>query len=164
MISTTNKIKNYGFIFAVCAAFLYALSALVGKKITDEFSSPMVASAFSILFGLLATGSVFFGTVNREARSLAGRSWILISLSGCASALGVSGWYLALNITPVVVVALMGPSSDIKHPGRPRHGTQCSTKHWICADRAETWIVEFLSSIAFITLFLRHVGIRVQHE
>ena len=105
MISTTNKIKYYGFIFAVCAAFLYALSALVVKKITDDFSSPMVASAFSILFGLLATGSVFFGTVNREARSLAGRSWILISLSGCASALGVSGWYLALNITPVVVVA-----------------------------------------------------------
>ena len=105
MISTTNKIKYYGFIFAVCAAFLYALSALVGKKITDDFSSPMFASAFSILFGLLATGSVFFGTVNREARSLAGRSWILISLSGCASALGVSGWYLALNITPVVVVA-----------------------------------------------------------
>ena len=105
MISTTNKIKYYGFIFAVCASFLYALSALVGKKITDDFSSPMVASAFSILFGLLATGSVFFGTVNREARSLAGRSWILISLSGCASALGVSGWYLALNITPVVVVA-----------------------------------------------------------
>ena len=105
MISTTNKIKYYGFIFAVCAAFFYALSALVGKKITDDFSSPMVASAFSILFGLLATGSVFFGTVNREARSLAGRSWILISLSGCASALGVSGWYLALNITPVVVVA-----------------------------------------------------------
>ena len=105
MISTTNKIKYYGFIFAVCAAFLYGLSALVCKKITDDFSSPMVASAFSILFGLLATGSVFFGTVNREARSLAGRSWILISLSGCASALGVSGWYLALNITQVVVVA-----------------------------------------------------------
>ena len=51
------------------------------------------------------SGSVFFGTVNKEARSLARRSWILVGLSGCASALGVSGWYLALNITPVVVVA-----------------------------------------------------------
>ncbi|MEC7835520.1 MAG: EamA family transporter [Chloroflexota bacterium] len=105
MIGTTNKIRYYGFAFAVCAAFLYALSALVGKKITDDFSSPMVASAFSILFGLVATGSVFFGTVNEEARNLAGRSWVLIGLSGCASALGVTGWYLALNITPVVVVA-----------------------------------------------------------
>ena len=105
MIGTNNKIRYYGFTFAVCAAFLYALSALVGKKITDDFSSPMVASAFSILFGLVATGSVFFGTVNKEARNLAGRSWVLIGLSGCASALGVTGWYLALNITPVVVVA-----------------------------------------------------------
>tara|TARA_B100001123_G_scaffold71406_1_gene80072 strand:- start:469 stop:927 length:459 start_codon:yes stop_codon:yes gene_type:complete len=105
MIGTNNKIRYYGFTFAVCAAFLYALSALVGKKITDDFSSPMVASAFSILFGLVATGSVFFRTVNKEARNLAGRSWVLIGLSGCASALGVTGWYLALNITPVVVVA-----------------------------------------------------------
>ena len=105
MMGTTNKIKYYVFAFAVCAAFLYALSALVGKKITDDFSSPMVASAFSILFGLVATGSVFFGTVRKEVRGLTGRSWMLIGLSGCASALGVSGWYLALDITPVVVVA-----------------------------------------------------------
>ncbi|SVD74861.1 uncharacterized protein METZ01_LOCUS427715 [marine metagenome] len=65
----------------------------------------MVASAFSILFGLVATGSMFFRTVSKEARYLSGRSWVLIGLSGCASALGVSGWYLALNVTQVVVVA-----------------------------------------------------------
>ena len=105
MRDTAKKITYYGLLFAVCAAFLYALSALVGKKITDDFSSPMVASAFSILFGLVATGSVFFGTVSKEARYLSGRSWVLIGLSGCASALGVSGWYLALNVTQVVVVA-----------------------------------------------------------
>ena len=56
MSDTAKKITYYGFLFAVCAAFLYALSALVGKKIMDDFSSPMVASAFSILFGLVATG------------------------------------------------------------------------------------------------------------
>jgi drug/metabolite transporter (DMT)-like permease len=105
MRETVKRITYYGLLFAVCAAFLYALSALVGKKITNDFSSPMVASAFSILFGLIATGSVFFSTVSREARNLSGRSWALIGLSGCASALGVSGWYLALNVTQVVVVA-----------------------------------------------------------
>ena len=104
-MNDANKIKYSGFVFAVCAAFLYALSALVGKKITDDFSSPMVASAFSITFGLVATAAVFFGTVNKEVRSLTRRSWVLVGLSGCASALGVSGWYLALDITPVVVVA-----------------------------------------------------------
>tara|TARA_B100001013_G_scaffold253546_1_gene157977 strand:- start:689 stop:1144 length:456 start_codon:yes stop_codon:yes gene_type:complete len=105
MRDTEKKLIYYGFLFAVCAAFFYALSALVGKKITDDFSSPMVASAFSILFGLIATGSVFFGTVTKEVGNLSGRSWLLIGLSGCASALGVSGWYLALNVTHVVVVA-----------------------------------------------------------
>ena len=53
MIGTTDKIRYSGFIFAVCAAFLYALAALVGKKITEDFSSPMVASAFSILLSLI---------------------------------------------------------------------------------------------------------------
>lgn len=105
MIGNTGRVKYYGFGFALCAAFLYAVSALIGKKITDDFSPPLVASAFSIFFGLLATGSVFFGTVNKEIRGLTRRSLVLMSLSGCASALGVSGWYLALDITPVVVVA-----------------------------------------------------------
>ena len=82
MRDTEKKLIYYGFLFAVCAAFFYALSALVGKKITDDFSSPMVASAFSILFGLIATGSVFFGTVTKEVGNLSGRSWLLIGLSG----------------------------------------------------------------------------------
>ena len=43
MRDTEKKLIYYGFLFAVCAAFFYALSALVGKKITDDFSSPMVA-------------------------------------------------------------------------------------------------------------------------
>ena len=65
-----------GYIFAICAAAIYGLMAVLGKMITTEFASPMIVSGYLYMLG-----------------------------AGCASAFGVSCWYLALSKAPVVLVA-----------------------------------------------------------
>ena len=96
--------KYSGYIFAVCAAAIYGLMAVLGKMITTEYASPMIVSGFSLLFGLLITG-VIFGKNSVSNLSISPLSGYLYMLgAGCASAFGVSCWYLALSKAPVVLV------------------------------------------------------------
>ena len=94
-----------GYIFAICAAAIYGLMAVLGKMITTEFASPMIVSGFSLLFGLMITGVIF----GRNSLSGVGKSpvsgYLYMLGAGCASAFGVSCWYLALSKAPVVLVA-----------------------------------------------------------
>jgi len=93
-----------GYVFAVCAASIYGLMAVLGKMITTEFASPMIVSAFSLLSGLFITGVIFGkkSVSNVVGRSMSGYLYMLGA--GCASAFGVSCWYLALSKAPVVLV------------------------------------------------------------
>ena len=104
LISVFKSTKYNGYIFAVCAAAIYGLMAVLGKMITTEFASPMIVSGFSLLFGLLITGAIF-GKNSVSNLSVSPMSGYLYMLgAGFASAFGVSCWYLALSKAPVVLV------------------------------------------------------------
>ena len=101
-----GKLKPYaGYFCGLAAAAIYGGMAVLGKKIATDLASPLVATSFSLFFGLLIT-AVLFGrnAVKDGARASIG-SWIYILGAGCASALGVSCWYLALVESPIVIVA-----------------------------------------------------------
>ena len=93
-----------GYICAIIAAAIYGAMAVLAKKIATDFASPMVATSFSLLFGFLITAAIFGKNAINDGANAQKKSWIFVLGAGCASAFGVSCWYLALTIAPVVIV------------------------------------------------------------
>ena len=124
-VETARRRVLLGYLAALGAAFCYGSLALVARKITTDYAPPMVATAFSMLFGTVILGaivhrhatafSMLFGTVilgaivHRHALDDAPRTprrgWLMIALAGCASTWGLSFWFLALSKAQVVLVA-----------------------------------------------------------
>lgn len=94
-----------GYMASLGAAICYGSVAVVGRKIVTEFAPPMVATSFSLMFGTAVVGMMFHGRLVADFATAPRRAWLFASLAGCASAWGVSFWYLALNEAPVVLVA-----------------------------------------------------------
>jgi drug/metabolite transporter (DMT)-like permease len=93
-----------GYFCAISAAAIYGAMAVLAKKIATDFASPMVASSFSLLFGFLITAAIFGKNAIDDGTRAPRKSWIFVLGAGCASAFGVSCWYLALTVAPVVIV------------------------------------------------------------
>ena len=105
-VIASPKLKPYlGYLCGIAAAAIYGSMAVLGKKIATDFSSPLVASSFSLLFGLIITGLLFGRGIAKETVTLPRIGWASILGAGSASAFGVSCWYLALASAPVVIVA-----------------------------------------------------------
>ena len=103
---TAGKLKPYaGYFCGLAAAAIYGGMAVLGKKIATDLASPLIATSFSLLFGLLITGVLFGRNAVKDGARASKSSWIYILASGGASAFGVSCWYLALVEAPVVIVA-----------------------------------------------------------
>ena len=101
-----------GYLASLGAALCYGSVALVGRKIVSDYAPPMVATAFSLVIGTVVVALMFQGHLLSDLRSKPPRkAWLYVALAGCASAWGVSFWYLALGEAPVVLVApLVGTS------------------------------------------------------
>ena len=95
----------FGYAASFIAAFAYGSVAVLGKKVTTEFASPLVVSAFSLLFGTALMSIVFAQHAFSERRSATRLGWLMVFLSGFFSAGGVTFFYLALSTSPVVLVA-----------------------------------------------------------
>ena len=103
---TDRRQMILGYLAAFGAALCYGSVALVGRKIVNTYAPPMVATAFSLSFGMILVGMLFHRHVLEDLRSRPpARAWLFVALAGCASAWGVSFWFLALNEAPVVLVA-----------------------------------------------------------
>ena len=110
-IETERQRLLMGYLAALGAAFCYGSLALVARKIVTDYSSPIVATAFSMLFGTLILGAFVHRHAFSDIPSSPMRGWMLVALAGLASTWGVSFWFLALNEAPVVLVApLVGTS------------------------------------------------------
>ena len=97
-----------GYLAATAAALGYGAGSVVGKKIVTDGVPPMVATAFSLVFGTLIVAALFHRHIISDAAQTPGRAWANMVLSGLASAWGVSFYFLGLNESPVVLV---GPLS-----------------------------------------------------
>ena len=104
--ATTIRSRVFvGYLASLGAAICYGSVAVVGRKIVTEFAPPMVATSFSMMFGTVVVAMMFHGRLAADLTTAPHRAWLFASLAGCASAWGVSFWYLALNEAPVVLVA-----------------------------------------------------------
>ena len=92
-----------GYLFALGAAAAYGVSQIMAKKIVGE-ASPLVGSAFGLLFGLLILSVVTAPDMVRGGLARK-RVYAWAALAGLASSTGVVLMFLALDRAPVVVVS-----------------------------------------------------------
>lgn len=94
-----------GYLAALGSAVSYGSVTLVARKIVDDYSSPLVATAFTLVVGTLMVGALFHRDLVADATRSPRRAWVMVALAGCASTWGVTFWFLALDRAPVVLIA-----------------------------------------------------------
>ena len=112
-VSAAPRRLVVGYLAALGAAFAYGVAALVARKILDDYSSPLVGTAFSMMFGTAIMAVLFHGHALSDSIQAPRRAWLLVALAGCASTWGVTFWFLALNEAPVVLVAPLAGCSPL---------------------------------------------------
>lgn len=94
-----------GYSAAIASAFSYGAGALVAQKIVAEYSSPVVGSAFSLLFGVIIAATLFARQAFHDGPLVSRKSLLFLIGTGTSSAVGVVFYFLALDYGPVVLVA-----------------------------------------------------------
>ena len=104
-VDTARRRLRLGYFAALGAAASYGSVTLVARKIVTDYSSPLVATSFSMVIGTVMVGALFHRDVMADAPRTPRRAWLFVALAGCASTWGVTFWFLALDRAPVVLVA-----------------------------------------------------------
>ena len=104
-VDTARRRVLWGYVAALGAAASYGSVTLVARKIVEDYSSPLVATAFSLVIGTIMVGALFHRDLVADAPRAPRRAWAMVALAGCASTWGVTFWFLALDRAPVVLVA-----------------------------------------------------------
>ena len=109
-LATPNR-AYLGYAASLAAACGYGSSTVIGREIVGELAPPLVATAFSLIFGMLIVTTIFHRHVFEDMALAPGRAWLMAALAGLASSWGVTFWFLALSEAPVVLVSpLVGVS------------------------------------------------------
>ncbi|PKB79301.1 MAG: hypothetical protein BZY88_14040 [SAR202 cluster bacterium Io17-Chloro-G9] len=102
-----DKKSLLGYVMALGAAASYGGANVMAKHLTTVYGSPLVITAFSLLFGILLlapfAGIPAVQSLKTEGRSLKFAGFA--SLSGLASAVAVISLYYALQRADVVLVS-----------------------------------------------------------
>lgn len=104
---TRDKKSLLGYLLALGAAASYGGANVMAKHLTLVYGSPLVITAFSLLFGILLLAP-FAGTQSVQTLKAAGGDLKFAgfaSLSGLASAVAVISLYYALQRADVVLVS-----------------------------------------------------------
>lgn len=96
-----------GYLLALAAAACYGGTNVIAKEVTEEYGSPLMVSAFSLVFGVILLWPLAGNAAVRTLRGARGDLLFVTSagLSGLAAAAGVIFLYYALQRADVVVVA-----------------------------------------------------------
>ena len=109
-VGTDRRRVLWGYAASIGAAAGYGTGAVASRALVADHSPPMVASAFSLIFGT-AMVAVLFHRNGVAALAKAGQeAWLFMSLSGVASAWGLAFLFLAFKEAPVVLVAPLSGS------------------------------------------------------
>lgn len=103
----TDKRALLGYVFALGAAAAYGGTNVIAKELTQDYGSPLMVSAFSLLFGIFLLAPIAGpGTIAnlRVLRSERG-SVAFAAISGISSAVAVIALYYALQREDVVVIS-----------------------------------------------------------
>ena len=96
-----------GFGLALVAAASYGGTNVIAKELTEEYGSPLMVSAFGLLFGVILLWPLAGSRTIREVRESRGNMTFVLSagFSGLAAATGVIALYFALQRADVTVVS-----------------------------------------------------------
>lgn len=94
-----------GYIAAFGSAVSYGIVTLVARKIVSDYFPPVVASTFSIIFGMVILGVLFSKDIFKDIQVIPFRAFLWAILAGISGAWGVTFWFIALNNGPIVIVA-----------------------------------------------------------
>ncbi len=97
--------KFQGYLASVGSAAGYGLGTYLGFLVIREGVPPITASFFSLLFGLMITALLFYRPALNDVKLASPRGWVVVSMSGLASAWGVASLYLSLEQVSVVVAS-----------------------------------------------------------
>lgn len=103
----TDKRAILGYLMAVGAAASYGGTNVIAKELTQAYGSPLMISAFSLIFGVLLLAPMAGqGAVSAiRARTAGWGEFFFAGLSGLSSAVAVIALYYALQREDVVVVS-----------------------------------------------------------
>ena len=104
-VSTGRQQVSLGYAAAIASALSYALGGLVAKKAVVDYASPLVATAFSLLFGTLVLAALLHRLPLRDLAGAPRRAWGIMALAGVTGVWGVTFFFLALGEAPLVLVA-----------------------------------------------------------
>ena len=94
-----------GYTAALAAGASYGTAQTVAKHITTEFATPIVGTAFALLFGFAYVSVMFHRHIPRDLATSPRKGLAWFALSGICSSIGVLLLYLALDNAPLVVVS-----------------------------------------------------------
>ena len=97
--------KFQGYLASVGSAAGYGLGSYLAFLVIRDGVPPMTATFLSLLFGLLLTGLLFARPALIDLKVAPFRGWVVVSMSGLASAWGVASLYLSLEQVSVVVAS-----------------------------------------------------------
>lgn len=103
-----NRTMLLGYGASLLSAAGYGTGAVVGRKIVDDYASPMVATALALVLGSLPLLLLSQRHLAVDVANVPRRAWMMMALAGLASAWGVAFMFLAVNEAPVVLVAPIG--------------------------------------------------------
>ncbi|MBM3948890.1 MAG: hypothetical protein FJ312_06575 [SAR202 cluster bacterium] len=103
-----NRTIVLGYGASLISAAGYGTGAVVGRKIVDDYASPLVATAMALVLGSLPLLLLSQRHIANEIDNVPRRAWVMMALAGLASAWGVAFMFLAVAEAPVVLVAPIG--------------------------------------------------------
>ena len=104
-MKSLDKNIALGYIAAFGSAVSYGIVTLVAQKIVSDYFPPVVASAFSIIIGMVILGVLFFKDIFKDIQVITLRAFLWAIVAGISGAWGVTFWFIALNNGPIVIVA-----------------------------------------------------------
>lgn len=96
-----------GTALALCASASYGGSQVFEKWIVTNITTPIVTSAFSLLFGGIFISAVFHRGAVGDVRITPKKAWLFVMLAGLSSTVASVFLLFALRSSPVVLVSPM---------------------------------------------------------
>ncbi len=91
--------------YALLSAFFAALTAIFAKIGVKDVNSDLATAIRTTIILFITWGIVLLGNHETEVRAIAGRTWLFLLLSGCATGLSWLFYFKAIQLGDVSRVA-----------------------------------------------------------
>jgi|TARA_B110000263_G_C15242321_1_gene479974 drug/metabolite transporter (DMT)-like permease len=104
-ISAQFDNRLIGITAALISALGYGSGAIASKHVVTNYTGPVTATAFSLLFGAILVFALFYKDLMFDFRSSPSKAWIPVIFTGISASIGVTFWFLSMVKLPLVMSA-----------------------------------------------------------